>query len=246
MKKVGIIGIGVIAVFAALAQATAIDYGNLNGVTVLYQHISEDSTTDSVALFGAPGIAGDALTFNPVSFGANASGAGGFDITDGTLAATVQGINNSRIEKLQFSEQGDYTLAGNGTAATNVSVGAALFVTVTEVEYATVNPISANFNLIFNPSDGTYNLVENRGMVVIWNGSVLVDIDAMVAAAGLTGQATKLNFTLDNQLLAFSEAGTVAYIKKKEIEGLSVTAITPEPTTIAFLLVGGLFLRRRA
>lgn len=228
-----------------VAQAVPISYGNLSGDNVVYQQITEDSSTDPTPLYGTPGISGDSLVFSPVSFGANA-GNGTFDITDGTLTTTIQSLNDYRIEQIQFSERGDYTLApaGIGTSATSASVAASLFVRVDGVDGGSWTPISQSFNLAFNPSDGTYNLIDDPGMAVNWDGGILVDVDAMIANAGSTAKATKVSITLDNQLLAFSEPGTVAYIKKKQAEGITITTI-PEPATLSLLLLGGLFLRRR-
>jgi len=231
---------------ALVVQAQTINYGDLSGDSIWYQAITESSMTDSTPLYGTPSVAGDALMFNPPAFGASANGADGIDITDGTLTAVVKSLDDYRIEKLKFEEKGDYTLFGNGTQATAAAVNAALVVNVTEIEGVSVNPITLHANLTFSPSDGTYNLVDDGGIAVLWNGSIMVNVDQMIAAAGRSGQATMLDFSIDNVLTASSEAGTAASIQKKDVAGFSVTTYIPEPATLTLLLVSGLFLRRRA
>jgi hypothetical protein len=227
---------------------TPINYGNLIGDNVLYKSIIEDSSTDPTPLFGAPSISGDSLLFNPVSFGSS-SGNGAFDITDGTLTSTLEAFSGNVIEKLLFAERGDYTLAGNGTANTNATVAAIMFIRITKADYHAITPVTGNVSMLFSPSDGTYNLVDDRGTLVPWYGSLAVDLTAMLAGAGVSGRATSVDITLDNQLMTFSEPGTLAYIKKKEAEGISITAIVPEPSTFALLAIGAISLlayRRRS
>src|SRR5262245_944373 len=77
-------------IWASTANSAPINYGNFNSPNVSYLQVTEDSTTDPVppALFGAPILSGDSLSFNPVNFAANSSG-GGSDSTDGTLTTTI-------------------------------------------------------------------------------------------------------------------------------------------------------------
>jgi len=228
--------------FGSFASAAAINYGNFNGTNVMYLQVTEDSSTDPTPLFGAPTVTNDSLTFNPTSFGASATGAGGVDITDGTLAATLMTTGAKRIHKVSFAEAGDYTLAGGaGTTATAASVGASFFLRVIELDGVGVAPISFSGNLAVSPSGGTYDFVNDpHGPAAIWTGSASFDIDALLASQNITGQATKILLSLDNVLLATSEAGTFSTIKKKEFEGVTVTVDTnvPEPASIAFFALG--------
>lgn len=240
-----VVAIGMLVV--SVAQGVPINYGNFHGVSVVYQQVTEDSTTDPTPLYGAPSISGDSLNFSPVSFGASATGAGGIDLTDGTLATSLVSIAGYYIEKIQFSERGDYTLFGNGTTNTNATVTNSMFIRITHATGGDITPVTATVNMTFNPSDGTYDLVNDPGIGIIWQGDTLVDIDAMLAAAGYGDRkATKVDITIDNTLAVLSEAGTTAYIKKKQAEGVTITAIVPEPATIGLLLLGGLWLRRRS
>jgi hypothetical protein len=223
---------------AAILFASPINYGNLNGVSVVYQQITEDSTTDPTPLFGQPSVADDSLLFSPVSFGASATGAGGIDLTDGTLATSIVALQNSRIKKLQFSEFGDYSLYGNGTASTSAQVMTTLFIRVTHVDGGAITPVTFTANMLFSPSDGSYNLIDDHGIGVLWQGGIVYDVTAALQRAGYLGEATKLDLTLDNTLVAMSEAGTVAYIKKKQLNGVSITTIVPEPSAFALLGCG--------
>lgn len=241
------LAVSVLLVAASVATA-AFDYGDLSGVTVVYEQVREDSATDpGMQLFGTPTVTDDSLTFSPMNFAAYAAGAGGYDLTDGTLAMTIRAIGDNRVEKIRFAEWGDYTLGGssNGTADTNVAVAAAMFIRITEIDGVGVQPITLTANLTFDPSDGVYNLVDDRGTAVIWNGSVELDITAAILEAGRVGKATCVDFSMDNTLMAFSEAGTVAHIKKKQMEGVSITTIVPEPATMGLLALGALLAARR-
>ncbi len=232
----------------AVAQAAPIYYGDQTAVSVIYRQVTEDSSTDATPLFGEPSVSGDSLNFSPPSFGANASN-GSIDLTDGTLITTIEskpGNNRSGIEEIRFSERGDYTLAGNGTASTYTTVTCSLFVRITETTAGSISPIVGTFYMTFTPSDGSYYLPDDPGIGVIWQGSVVVDVDAMLADAGRAGEkALKVDLSLDNTLVAVSEAGTLAYIKKKQAEGITITTVVPEPTAMGLLLLGSLLLRRR-
>jgi hypothetical protein len=236
----GFVGVG------SSLNAAPINYGNFNGTNVMYQNVTEDSSTDPTPLFGAPTLTNDSLTFNPVSFGASATGAGGVDLTDGTLAATLMTTDTKRIHKVSFAEAGDYTFAGAvGTTATSASVGASFFLQVIGLDNVGVAPITFTGNMAFTPSGGTYDFVNDpHGPAAIWNGTVSFDLDALLASRGISGQATKILLSLDNSLFATSEAGTASVIKKKSFEGVTIVVDTnvPEPASLALLAVGGVML----
>jgi len=245
------IGLGVTAI-GQISSAAPINYGDFNGTTVQYLQVTEDSSTDPTPLYGSPTLTGDSLSFNPTGFGAQASGAGGADITDGTLATTIMTTGTKRIHKVNFAEAGDYTFAGAaGTTLTAASVGASFFLKVVELDGVGVAPININGSMTITPSGGTYDFVNDpHGPAAIWSGSVIFDIDAALAAQNITGQATKILLTLDNALTANSEAGTFALIKKKEFAGSTITVDTnvPEPSlaSLTVLALGaGIGMRRR-
>src|SRR5688572_21908548 len=127
--------IGLAAVSASTPSASAqIYYGNYAGSTVVYQNVTESSGTDSIPQFGAPTVLVDTLDFNPVGFDAFSSGGGAPDITDGQLNFTIKANSGYIIPFVNFSERGDFTLAGTGTALTYASVSATVFIDILEVD----------------------------------------------------------------------------------------------------------------
>jgi len=254
MKKNSQVVVGAAILLAAVmgipAFGAPISYGNYNGVSVVYQAVTESSATnDGTALFGAPSIVGDALSFSPVNFGISSIG-GGNDYMDGQLTTTLHAISGYAIEKIKFTERGDYTLLGTGTSATQASVANTLILTVTQIVGPNLpEPIEIpGISMTFTPSGGTYNLVDDPGQNVYWSGTTQFDVTAWLNANGYLGyQASDIDITFDNSLYVASEADTSAYIKKKRATGSAITieAIVPEPATLALLLSGGLLLRRR-
>jgi hypothetical protein len=235
-----VIASSVVIGLASFASA-AINYGNFNGTTVDYLNVTENSTTDTGALFGTPTLAGNSLVFNPVSFGASSINGAAPDLTDGTLTATIAAKPGNFITQISIDESGDYTIFGNGTAATSVTVSAPVFFQILEVNGSPIVPTTLSGSLTMSPSN-TFSL---PGSVVggIWTGSGVFDLDAHLAGEGISGSATKVLLSLDNALLAQSETGTVAFIKKKTFGGTSLT-IVPEPATLG-LLAGTLLLASR-
>jgi len=229
------------------SRAAPINYGDFNGSTVQYLQVTEDSSTDATPLYGTPNLSGDSLSFNPVSFGAAASGAGGVDITDGTLKTTIMTTGTKRIHKVNFVESGDYTLVGSGTTATAASIGAHFFLQVVELDGVGVTPIDINGGLSVTPNGGSYDLVNNPGISKLWNGSISLDIDTELANQSIVGQATKILLTLDNSLQASSQVGTTASIHKKVAEGTTVSVDTnvPEPAALSAMVLGAGFLAAR-
>jgi hypothetical protein len=224
--------------------ATPINYGDFSGTHVSFLQVTEDSATDPTPLWGAPTVAGDGLTFSPTAaFHASASG-GSTDLTDGKLNTTFVANDPSTgaIHNVMIHEGGDYTLAGSGTSATTASVAAPVFLTLTEVNGAAVSPVALFAgNLTFAPSGGTYDLVNDPGIGVVWTGALMVNIDALLAANGINGRATRIEYQMDNTLVATSESGTISFIEKKN-GFVSLHANVPEPSTLTLALVGSLGL----
>jgi hypothetical protein len=241
------VAFGVLVTTFALAPSARADfmYGDLDGDHVTYLQVTEGSSTDPGSkLYSTPQVADDALVFHPASFNAIANG-GGYDFTEATLTTTVVAKNSSRIDKIVFTERGDWTLLGNtGTAATMVGVAGNLILSILEIDRVSVSPITVSTSLAFDPFTGNFNLIDHRGNAQPWNGSVTVDLDEAIIAAGRSGRASKVAISLGNNLYAFSEPGTVAQIKKKNVNGVTITAVdlVPEPSTFVLLAVGGLGL----
>ena len=182
----------VVSGFALDANAAIFSYGNFLGQDYMYLDVTEDSRNQPQALFGAPSILGNTLDFDPLTFGANVSSvAGGSNslIVDGQLNFTVMSNSDSTpISMVQFTESGDYTLAGLGNAQATAAVSAPVRWAITHVDGNPLSaPVSGSDNLNFTPTAGTYSLPNDLGTGVLWDGELLVDVAAFAAANGISG-----------------------------------------------------------
>lgn len=248
-------GISAAAVILTAGSAMAtISYGNFAGTNVNFVNVREDNTegpgNTTAGLFNSPTVVGNALTFTAMTFSAAASGANGIDITDGTLRFGMQ--SSSGIGQFTIVENGDRTLAGAGAgtpaaAGTTASVGLALFVEITWVDGVQLTaPIPLSTQGTFNgsgPNGSNFDLSTGTQIAQIWNGGATINVAALAAANGITGVVTGVNVILDNTLVATSQAGTSSFIKKKQLNG--VTIIVPTPGSAALLGLGGLLAARR-
>ncbi len=236
--------------FSPSTNAATIIYGDFSGASVDYLGVQESSVTDPVPLFGAPTVVGNVIDFNPVGFAATATG-GGIDLTDGQLDMSIRAKPTYAVDRVVFSEAGDFSLIGIGTANTYVQVTANFFVDIMQVDGVNLgSPVSFTTQMQFVPvTSGIFTLPANPGAGQLWNGSITLDLAQALDDAGVsyTLGATLVKVNLDNQLVALSESGTYSYIAKKDFKGFSVTTFTvPEPSSFALLLLGGLglFFRR--
>jgi hypothetical protein len=236
--------------------STIINYGDFNvpAAGITFTGVSESSGTDAVPLYGAPHTFVTGLNFDPAGFVASATG-GASDLTDGQLNYGIQsaifqtGSAGIGINSLNVNEFGDYTLAGNGTAATMAMAGVNVHVTVDEVDGVPITPVTFTSNASI-----AFNLLANPGIVQPWSMGATVPIAADLSAAHIpfVFGATKVEITSDNQLIALSEPSSAAFIAKKDYVISLVTdqvgQPTPEPATLSICgiaLFGALSARRR-
>lgn len=247
-KAFGLLAV-VLLVAPASMQAASINYGSFVGTSVTYQNVTEFSTTDPVPLFGAPTLIGNTLDFNP-TFTSFSSGAGS-DQTDGQLNFLIKANTGSTIPSVMFSEAGDFTLTGVGTATTLASVSATFFIDIYAVDgVALAVPLFSTASMTFTPTAGVFDRVTYPGAsAVIWSGSFSFDVNAALTGAGISyiNGATEISVALDNILTTQSELGTTARISKKDFKGLGITVPVPEPSILALSLCGAglIFARRR-
>jgi hypothetical protein len=214
------LGLALVGLFSAATQAASINYGNFGPVPpgASFLGVTESSGTDPVPIYGPPTAFSVGLDFNPTTFTASSVG-GGADLTDGQLNYTIDSA--LPITALSLFERGDFTLAGVGTAATQVQAGAVLLATVTEINGVAVAPI----NLPAVNGGVSFNLAANPGLVQPWS----LGLNLPVGVAG----ATRIDVVINNALVAASEAGGIAFIAKKDF--IVRGEIVPEPATFAML-----------
>ncbi|HMP04913.1 MAG TPA: hypothetical protein PJ982_01070 [Lacipirellulaceae bacterium] len=216
---------------APAAMAASISYPDQGPLPpgYMFTDISESSGTDPVPLYGPPTPFLLGLDFTPVGFGASAAG-GSADLTHGQLNYTIMaGPNTPGIPIVSFAESGLFSLAGAGTAATSVTAGASLRVTVREINGASVAPIL----LAPAVASVSYDLLGNPGVNQPWGLSATVNVAAQLfALLGPNNVATKADVVIDNALAAISESLTNASIIKTDID----VTVTPEPA--AGLMMG--------
>lgn len=244
-----------VALFAANPAAAAIMYGDFSDIppgSVMYLDVEEDSPSgDTLPLYGEPEAVGDVLDFDPSGFGASASN-GDIDITDGQLNFDFETIDGAGITSLLIEEGGDYKFFAGTSPTTSVNFDVIGEVMITEV--ASINgiitlppagivvPFSANGSFT---STGTIPSTN-------WSLSALVELGSVLSSFGPGTVATAGEVFLNNTLVASSEAGSLAFLAKKDF---TITpGVEPEPDTIvpepaaallAVLAFTGLAARRR-
>ncbi len=208
-------------------------YGDFSGTNVDFLGVQESSTFgDPEPLFGAPTVVGNQLLFFPSTFSASAGG-GGFDQTGSQLQLTISGSGpTDTIDVVRIDEFGDAVLAGLGTPATGVFASMAGFVTVTATTSGAIAPVAIPWTGTFTPTNAAPDLslsLPGDAGTTLWSGSVTVDVASVVP------NATEAFLSFDNNLFAFSEAGTSALVQKKVVSGPSVVITVPEPSLGALL-----------
>ena len=244
----------VLAAFAALAFASALlpssnvqaaSYGNFIGSTVDFVNVRDQN-----GLFGAPTVSVDSLDFSPNTFEAICPGTGCPPSplqVDDTLTLTIDAKNGSFIDDVLLTEAGDTALSSFLNAFAATSVSATVFVDIFEINGVAVNNINGNAQMVFT-QNGQYETNDEGVGTFIWTGSLLIDLDQIIANAGGTGRATLVEINLNNTLVAFAQSGASARIEKKDIDGLAITVV-PEPGTALLMglgLAGLAGVRRRA
>ncbi|MEO0530151.1 MAG: PEP-CTERM sorting domain-containing protein [Planctomycetota bacterium] len=243
-------------VFSVPACAGTFNWGDISDPAgeVMYLNV-EETNAYATSLFapepgtGSPTASGNAIRFDPQGFQASANG--GSQTTTSTVTMLLMAQPGKVIENLLVSELGDYTLSGLAGGVASVEVGADFSWTILEVDGSPVSLPTQMDSLQVNggagPNGGLLTRPGDDGTALPWDGTVLLDFDAYLANAAISGSATKVEVAFTNNLSATADAVSNAFIKKKEIGGFAVTANIPEPTTLALLVaaVSGLLSSRR-
>ena len=229
----------------AASASHAAYYGNYAGSTVSFLDVQDQN-----GLFGAPTASGDSLDFSPNTFEAICPGAPSCPpspvLVDDTLTITIQANNGSFIDDIYMSEAGDTTLTSFLDALAATSVSATVFVDIFEIDGVSVNNINGNAQMVFT-NNGQFESNDEGVGTHIWTGALLIDLDQIIANAGGSGRATRVQLNLNNTLTAFAASGAAARIEKKDIDGLAITVV-PEPGTAILMGLGllGLASTRRS
>lgn len=227
--------LGLVSALLSASTAQAVLYGDFNGSTVDFLAVQDQN-----GLFGAPTVSGDSLDFSPNTFEAICPGAPSCPpdpaLVDDTLTITIQANSGSYIDDVLLTEAGDTVLSSflNAFAATQVS--ATVFVDIFEIDGVSVNNINGNAQMVFT-NGGQYTTTNGYLGTNVWTGTLLIDLDAIIAANQATGRATRVQLNLNNTLIAFAASGASARIEKKDIDGLAIT-IVPEPGTALLMGLG--------
>lgn len=243
---------------ASALRAAPINYGNFGpdfppGV-LMYLGVTESSGTDPLppGKFGPPQLTGDVLDFDPTEFVAFASG-GSADITDVQLNFTLMSLPLTGITSLLFTEGGDFTLMGAGTALTQVVAGLSISIDILEVDGVPLGtPLQWNASNAFMA-----NLVaDGPAVLAFWDNGLLVDFGAILDDEEIEYElgVSKAKVAIDDQLLAFSESNSIAFIAKKDFTiwpnvAIDPSFMIPEPTSLAMMVIAivgfGIAFRRR-
>ncbi len=223
--------IAIITAYASRCSAGMISYGNFGPVPpgISFLNVTESSGTDPVPLFGPPTPFSIGLDFTPTSF-VSTSNNGNLDVTDGQLNFTVAGSNAFPVNGVGLAESGDYTLFGAGTALTQAVAGAIIRAMVTEINGLPVAP----FGVPTANASVSFNLAANPGIVQPWSLATFLPINLPQGQ-----RATKVDISIDNQLLTASESGTLSFIAKKDFRiDVGTNPPVPEPGPMLVALIG--------
>lgn len=247
---------------ASPAAAVLINYSDCSGGgTVTYVDISESS--NQAPLFGAPFCAGDQIDFDPSNFqvGAGNPDPAGFASLDGQLNFTVLSDVGRIVENLSISESGDRQVLGFATVPATfasvslitrleivISVGGTDFIVEFEDQQSDSWSIPADFSTTPQTWSLEADFMINEILDAACNGTGFYAGAAISQACGATSSQVKV--ALDNTLTVFANSGERAFVNKKDVDGVTVTANDPtpipEPASGALLGAGLLALALRA
>lgn len=221
---------------ASASTALATAYGNFSDAagTVSFLNVA-----DSFGLFQTPTVNVNTLNFSPNLFTTTCSngGCGAQASIADTVVFQVDANAGQFIDNILLTELGDTNLTqlfGNPIGVTTVTGD--VFIDIFEVNGTAISTISTAAVMVFT-SGGDFSLVDEGAGLHGWSGSLLVDLNGILLANSVVGNATLVQISIANTLTAFASSGAVASIQKKDVSGLAVTVV-PEPGTALLLGLG--------
>jgi|CXWL01.1.fsa_nt_gi hypothetical protein len=211
------------AMFVSAGSALAfVPWSNPNGVGTNFSWANGGSRD---GLFGSPTlISGNTFVFFPSGFRAQSVNGTASHVSD-RLEFDLFAAPGFRISGLRISEFGDYGIIGQGG---QVSDGGSMFMTNLD----TAETVSDN--ILTTP--GSPITTEGFGT---WTGEAEIDV------SNRQPPWTRIHFVLDNELVAISAPGGIAFIEKKVFgAGIAIT-IVPTPGSATLLAAGSLLALRR-
>lgn len=217
--------------------ASAAFYGDFTSPTGTVSFLN---VADVNGLYGMPIASGNSLDFSPNSFEAECAASPGCPPTPHTVSDTltlqVDAHSGNFISSLLMTESGDTSLQTFLGAFAATTVVGDVFLDILEINGVSVNNVNSAGSMVFT-RNGQYETNDEGTGTHLWEGLLLLDIDQVIANAGLFGQATLVEVSLSNTLTAYAESGATARIEKKDIGGLAITVI-PEPETALLMGLG--------
>lgn len=231
-RLVAVIAAAPVVFLAVSTNAAMMNHGTFDGDTVSFVDVTEDTLGDSL-LYKDFSVLSDTLLFDATGFGA-LSPSPGSDLVDSELEIMIVANEGYAIATIEYAEEGDFTVVGDSM----VEVGLPYFWEILEVDGVAIEPITGSLQVMFSST--------SPGAGQLWEVSFAIDVEQLLAdeegSLGEIGTSiTKMNLRFDNSLTAEAhDASSIAFVKKKQIQGLSVgsTEFVPEPTSIFSLLVG--------
>ena len=240
-RLVAAIAVAPAMLHAVSANAAMMNYGTFVGDTITFADVTEESLGDNL-LYDDFDVLNDTLLFDSSGFGV-LSPSPGSDLADSEIELMIVANTGYAITMINYAEEGDFTIVGDAL----VNVGLPYFWEIVEVDGVAIVPIVGSGQTSFA---STF-----VGAGQLWGLSFELDVEQLLADAeaerGEIGTSiTKINLRFDNSITATSNnASSVAFLKKKQILGLTVasTEFIPEPAAIYSLVLGlvALAIRRR-
>ncbi|MFH0983888.1 MAG: hypothetical protein V2A79_20430 [Planctomycetota bacterium] len=198
-------------------------------------HFAYSNGGDLYGWFGDPEVVGGIFSFSPTDFQASASGEDTMTLAD-TLSFDVQADPGWRFGLVRVEALGNYALTGTGANSVEVTQ----LLTVTE-------------NGVVDPRQWQGEWFADLDMPVTEGSGFWRGYDALDLGIPEPWAHEALHFEFSTDLLAISSAGGSAMIDLLPLASPPAPPLTisitmheiPEPSSLAFLVLGGSVLLRR-